>query len=195
MSLAQITEKIRSDAGLEAKEIISRANAAAQDILRRAEEEGDSVRSAFARRFDVERPEIFRRREIVASLDVKKMLLRSRRDVIDDVYTAALDKLRRLPKDQYLSFCEALLASAVTTKEEVLCIGADEKYLDKAWLDSYNQRHGSKLTLADEPAGISGGFILENGRVGVNCSWEMLLRMAREKSEADVIRRLFQPAG
>lgn len=194
MSLAQIIEKVKSDAAREAEEIIAKANVQAESIIQRAEEENDAVRSGYARRFDVERPEIFRRREIVANLDVKKMRLQAQRDIINDVYAATLQKLCCMGRDEYLCFFSTLLDNAVTTQEETVRVGEAEKYCDTAWLEAYNQQKGTWLVLADEKADIAGGFILENGRIGVNCSWEMLIQIAQEKLEADVIKRLFQPA-
>ena len=93
MSLAQITEKIRNDAQSEADEILSKAKAKAQTIKEKAEEEKDIIKSSFDLRFQKERPEILRRREIVADLDVKKMMLRSRRDLISNVYAESLKKM------------------------------------------------------------------------------------------------------
>lgn len=194
MSLAQIIEKVKNDAAREAEEIVAEANAQAENILRRTEEENDAVKSGYARRFEVERPEIFRRREIVANLDVKKMVLQAQRNLVSDVYAVALQKLCGMGRDEYLGFCSALLDGAVTTKEETVRVGSAEKYCDKEWLEAYNQKNGARLVLAEETADIAGGFILENGRIGVNCSWEMLIQMAQEKLEADVIKRLFQPA-
>lgn len=195
MSLAQITEKIRNDALREAEEILAGANAKAQNIAQRAEEENDSVKTTFARRFEEEKPEILKRREIVAKLDVKKMMLRSRRDVVRDVYSAALAGLRDLERSEYLSFCAALLKAAVATQEEIVRVGAGEKYIDEAWIEDYNQKTGAKLVLSEDTLeGITGGFILENGRISVNCSWEMLIPIAQEKFDADVIKRLFQSA-
>lgn len=196
MSLAQITEKIRKDAEREAEEIIAKANAQAEVIRRRASEENDALKSGFERRYEAERPEIFRRREVVAGLDVKKMMLKARRDVINDVYALALEKFKSLGREEYLGFCAVLLNGAVASGKETVLVGTGEKYIDAACVDSYNQKNGCKLTLAEERlSGISGGFILEDGRIGVNCSWEMLLQIAREKYEADIIKRLFQLVG
>lgn len=196
MSLAQITEKIRKDAEREAEEIISKANTQAEEIRRRASEENDALKSSFERRYEAERPEIFRRREVVAGLDVKKTMLQAQRDVINDVYAEALEKLRGLGREEYLDFCARLLNGAVSSKEETIRVGAEEKYIDAEWVESYNRKNGDRLVLAEERAGdISGGFILEDGRIGVNCSWEMLLQIAQEKFEADIIKRLFQSAG
>lgn len=194
MSLAQITEKIINDATREAEAIVDKAKSQAEDIARRTQEENDTVKSSYDRRFELEKPEIFRRREIVANLDVKKMSLQSQRDIIRDVYVIALEKMKGMPKEEYLAFCEALLGNAVSTKEEIVTVGANEKFIDQAWIDEYNKKNGAKLTLADKKADISGGLILTNGKIDVNCSWEMLIKIAQEKFEADVVKRLFKTA-
>lgn len=194
MSLAQITEKIRNDAQKEADEILSKAKAQAASITGRAAMECAEIQAGFDDRFGAERPEILKRREIVADIDAGKMMLGVKRELIKDVYRGALEKMKALPKDEYLAFCAELLDGAVSTKDEQVAVGEDEKHIDGAWLDSYNAAHGTNLTLADERAEISGGFILKRGRISVNCSWEMLLKVSQEKQESDVVKRLFPSA-
>ncbi|HIT04856.1 MAG TPA: hypothetical protein IAC22_10160 [Candidatus Caccocola faecipullorum] len=194
MSLAQITEKIRNDAQKEADEILSKAKAQAEAITSKAEKECAGIQEGFDERFGAERPEIIKRREIVADIDVSKMMLSAKRELIEDVYRGALEKMKALPKDKYLAFCADLLDGGVTTKDELVVVGDGEKYIDAAWLDSYNASHGTKLALAGEKADIAGGFILRRGRISVNCSWEMLLKVSQEKQESDVVKRLFPSA-
>ena len=191
MSLAQITEKIKGDAMREAEEILSKAQAQAELITQRAAEEVDAIKSSFMRRFEVERPEIFHRREIVAALDVNKMMLKSKRDLIEDVYMLTLEKMKNLEHADYIAFCETLLDQAVLTKEEEIQIAPDEKHLDQPWLDAYNDRHGAKLVFSATTPQIAGGFILVRDRISTNCSWDMLIQVAREKQESDVVKRLF----
>ena len=191
MSLAQITEKIRSDAQREADEILAKARVRAELIAQRAEEEIDSIKSGFIRRFEVERPEIFRRREIVANLDVKKMMLQSSRDLIQDVYDIALEKMKTMDRDDQIKLCEALLKKAIKTKDEELEVSANEKYLDQAWLDGFTRENGTNLVFSERKPDIAGGFILTRGRISTNCSWDMLIRIAQEKQESDVVKRLF----
>ena len=181
MSLAQITEKIRNDAQKEADEILAKAKAQAEALTSRADRECAEIQAGFDDRFGAERPEIMKRREIVANIDVSKMMLSAKRELIEDVYRGALEKMN-------------LLDGAVSTKDEQVVVGEDEKYIDGAWLDSYNAGHGTKLAFADERAEISGGFILRRGRISVNCSWEMLLKVSQEKQESDVVKRLFPSA-
>lgn len=194
MSLAQITEKIKSNAQKEADEIIAKAASQAELITKRAQEQNDVLKSDFARRFEKERPEIFRRREIVANLDVKKMMLESKRGLIADVYSQALDKMSKMDGAQYKALCEAMLDAAVKTKDEELQVSASEQQLNQAWLDGYNASHGTQLKFSDVKPDIAGGFILTRGKISANCSWDMLVRVAQEKQESDVVKRLFPAA-
>ena len=147
-----------------------------------------------AKKFEKERPEIFRRREIVANLDVKKMMLESKRGLIADVYSQALDKMSKMDGAQYKALCEAMLDAAVKTKDEELQVSASEQQLNQAWLDGYNASHGTQLKFSDVKPDIAGGFILRRGKISANCSWDMLVRVAQEKQESDVVKRLFPAA-
>ena len=194
MSLAQITEKIRSDAQKEADNILAKAKAKTELITQRAGEEVDSIKSGFIRRFEVERPEIFRRREIVANLDVKKMMLQSSRNLIQDVYDTSLEKMKMIDKADYVKLCEALLKCATTTKNEEIEVSSEEKYLDQAWLDGFNKENGTNLVFSEKKLDIAGGFVLTRGKISTNCSWDMLVQIMKEKQESDVVKRLFPSA-
>ena len=47
------------------------------------------------------------------------------------------------------------------------------------------------ITLSEETRDMRGGFVLVDGNVEVNCSFEMLVRLQREKLEKDVAKALF----
>ena len=192
MSLAQIIGKIEHDAREEAQKILDRAKEQEAAVNREAEAEVKKLEDAAKERFDRERPEIFKRRDIVARLDVNKLHLGAQRRLIQDVFDGALEKLRSLDKDAYLAFCKALLKKAAETGKETLVPAKDEKYIDKAWLDQFNAENDTKISLSETRGDFSGGFVLNNGRIGINCSWEMLMQAARERLETEVVKRLFQ---
>lgn len=194
MSLAQITEKIKNDAQLEADAILTKAKAQIEQVTKQAADESKNISNDYESRFNAEKPEIFRRREIVANLDVKKKHLKAGRDLINDVYNSALEKMKQLDRGEYLSLCESLLAAAVSTQDEQIVVSADERYIDKDWVDAYNKKKNTKLVLSDEKAEIAGGFILVQGKIRTNCSWDMLIQVAQEKNESDVVKRLFPSA-
>ncbi|MDR3331572.1 MAG: V-type ATP synthase subunit E [Synergistaceae bacterium] len=191
MSLAQITQKIESDARAEAKKILERSAEQEAEVKRQTEAEVKKLEDSAKTRFDKERPEIFKRREIVARLDVGKLHLGSQRRLIQDVFNGGLERLKSLGKDQYTAFFGRLLKEAVNTGDEVIELSKDEKFINKEWLDKFNADNKARITISDERQDFSGGFVLNNGRISINCSWEMLIRAAQEKMETEVVRRLF----
>ena len=191
MSLAQITEKIEQDARSEAKNILDRAREQEKQTKASADSEIKKLEEAAQARFKRERPEIFKRRDIVARLDVEKLHLASQRTLIRDVFDGTLARLKALPKEEYLSFCERLLKEATETGDEELQVSKDEKFIDKTWLDNFNAKNKTKISLSAEGQDFSGGFVLGRGRVSINCSWEMLMQAAKERLETEVVKRLF----
>jgi V/A-type H+-transporting ATPase subunit E len=191
MSLAQITEKIERDARDEADKILERSREQAGAIKRETEAEVRRLETSAQERFEREKPEIFRRREIVAKLDVQKIHLDAERRLINEVFEGGLERLTKLGKKEYAGFCALLLKEASETGDEELELGSDEKILDAAWLDAFNKGNNARIELSDRKGDFSGGFILSSGRIAVNCTWEMLIQAASEKMENEVVRRLF----
>ncbi|MDR0652128.1 MAG: V-type ATP synthase subunit E [Synergistaceae bacterium] len=191
MSLAQITEKIGREAREEADNILSRAREQESGVKQDIEAEVRRIEQTARERFEKERPEIFKRSEIVAKLDVEKIRLGAQRRLISEVYLEGLNRLGRLDKKAYTAFCEKLLKKAVESGDEAIEFSNGEKYLDAAWLEAFNKKNGSKIQLSERRGDFSGGFMLHKDRIAVNCTWEMLIQAASERLESEVVRRLF----
>jgi len=99
--------------------------------------------------------------------------------------------LTDLAQDKYLGFVHKLLEKAVVTGEEILLVGKNERHIDGAWLDNYNASHKTSISFSGDRLPISGGFVLRNGKIDINCSWDMLVGSIRPELESDVIKRLF----
>lgn len=191
MSLADIKIKIETDARKEAEGILEKARTEAHQILADADSTKEQIAREYRERLDKDHPEILRRREIVAQLDVKKLRLEARRTLIEEAFQSACQYLGKLPKEQYASFAETLLKNAVSSGKESVLVGPNESVINQAWLDSFNEREGTKLTLSREKAKTDAGFVVRNGRVDINCSFKMLVDWLREELETDVVSRLF----
>lgn len=189
--MSDIKAKIEADARAEASEILAAAQAHVEAIRRETEDEIRRMGELQKARFEKENPEILRRKEIVAKLDVNKEDLAARRGLIDEAFNEAEAKMAAMQGEAVKRLAETLLSKAVETKEETFIVGRGEKTLDAGWLKAYNEKNGSNLKMAEEEAPFSGGFILRRGLIDVNCSWEMLIRTAREELEAETVRRLF----
>ncbi|HRV97996.1 MAG TPA: V-type ATPase subunit subunit G family protein, partial [Aminobacteriaceae bacterium] len=93
MSLADIKKKIENDARDEAGRILEKARENVEAIKKNAADEIKKMENGYSDRFKKEQPEILRRREIVAGLDVKKIELGVRQQAITDAFQSALKTL------------------------------------------------------------------------------------------------------
>lgn len=191
MSLAEIKKKIEADAQEEAGKILEKARSVVESIKKEADGEIKKIEDTYGERFRKEQPEILRRREIVAALDVKKIELGQKQKTIAGAFSQALSLLSDLPGEEYLSLVESLLLKATESGDETVVISAKEKHITQEWLAGFNEKHGKKLVLDEEKRPISGGFIMKKGKIETNCSWDMLIRWVRDDIEADVVKRLF----
>jgi len=191
MSLADIKAKIDADATEERKKILENAENQVKVISGEADRTVEAIRQDFSERLKQERPEVMRRRDIVAELDVRKEDLAARRKIIEETFTSALKILGSAPADRYSRIMEKLLLEAMESKDEIVIVGSRENVISPKWISDFNGKHGTGVSLSDKKAPIIGGFILRKGRVDTNCSWEMLLESLRTDLEAEIVDRLF----
>ena len=87
-----------------------------------------------------------------------------------------------------------LAAQAASKGTEALIFSAaDRARLGKAVVVAANQKLGDKgqLTLSQETRPMQGGFILSDGVVEVNCTFETLVRLQRNTLSTQVADVLF----
>ncbi|HON33806.1 MAG: V-type ATP synthase subunit E [Thermovirgaceae bacterium] len=191
MSLADIKAKIETDARNEAKEILGQYRAQADEILAGARRESEMLGKKLQERISHEEGEVRKRKAIVADLEVRKLMLGAKRELVDLVYKKAMEILSSLPRDRYVGFMTKLLGSPEVSGDEEVFLCKGERTLDQKWLDEVNAQKKSNLTLSQERVHGSGGFVLRKGRIDINCTWDVLLSRVREDMEAEVVDRLF----
>ena len=191
MGLSDIKKKIEAEAQEEIKEILSKAENEVVRLKENTKKKLDETKKLYSERFEKERPEILRRREIVANLDVARIQLGTKQTLIGKSFDEALSILAELPGDRYLGFVDKLLKKAVETGKEVILVGNGENKITQDWLNDYNNQNSTRLTLSGDRLPISGGFILRNERIDTNCSFDMLINWIRDDIETDVVTKLF----
>lgn len=191
MALADIRKKIEQDAAAEAAKLLDEAKKQADALNKDADAEIAKSKAYYDGLYEAEAPEVRRRAQIIANLDVNRITLGAKQEVIGQAFDGALKALLALPKDKYLGFMETLLNQAVTTGDEELLVSPKEKYIDQAFIDNYNSAKGKKLTISAEKAPIEGGFILRKGKISTNCSLKKLIDWIKGDLESDVTARLF----
>ena len=132
-----------------------------------------------------------------ARLQAKNNILGVKQDMISKAFDKAKADIIGMPEEDYLEFlAEQACAAAISGEEAIVVNAADKARLGSKIADAANAKlsaAGKKaaLALSDETANISGGLILKQGNVTVNCSVEALIELSRESLSVKVANVLF----
>ena len=107
-------------------------------------------------------------------------------------FKLALEKLLALPQEKYVALLADLAVQAAPNGQGKLIFSqADRARVGKAVVLAANEKLNGSLTLAEETRPMNGGFILSDGRVEVNCSFETLVRLQKAELTGKVTGVLF----
>jgi len=192
--IEKITQRIDADAQAEIDRITAEAREQAGQIT--AKYQAQAARETADRRARNEKNAAQREERLVsvAELEARKRNLAARQSMVEEAFDLALKKLCSMPDSAYVETTARLMAkaapdgcgTAVFSREKHDSVGA-------AAVAAANRLLGSKgkLTISDEVRPIQGGFILVNGSVEVNCTFETLVRLQRGSMAGEAARRLF----
>ena len=129
----------------------------------------------------------------MAQMEGRKAELGAKQEVIEEAFALALQKLLALPEDKYVELLAGLAAKASVTGKETLIFSAkDRDTVGKKVVDAASALvNGGAFTLSNETRAISGGFVLSDGAVEVNCSFATLVRLQKTEITGEVSRVLF----
>ena len=132
-----------------------------------------------------------------ADMECRKLELAAKQELLQQSFDAALEELCALPQERYVTLLSALAVEASSSGRERMILSArDADRLGEEIVKAANaalQRAGRRgeLTLSQETRPIPGGFILAEGDVELNCAFDTLVRLQREKLEKEVAAILF----
>lgn len=187
-----IIQRLNTDAKAETDALLDKARQEAAAITARYQAQADREAAELAARNQRNAAEREERLVSAAQMEARKTVLAAKQAVMEEVYAKALDKLQSLPQERCTEVLVSLLEQAAPQgKGEVLFSARDRETLGRAAVDAANARTGGSLTLSAETAGISGGFILRDGSVEVNCAFDTLIRLQKTETAGQVAQRLF----
>ena len=104
----------------------------------------------------------------------------------------ALEILCSMPREEYLSLLVRLLKAAGGKGDEKIALSAkDRDEIGETLVERANKELNAHYTLAGEAADIRAGLVLISKECDVNCSFETLLALSREKTERGAAKLLF----
>jgi V/A-type H+-transporting ATPase subunit E len=197
MALDDILRKIKADAQAEADAILSAAHAERERVLqeagRRAQAAAQRIEATGRTRAD----EAKRKDLATANVEVRRIVLEAKRQVLNEVFERALDRLGDLPDGEYRELLAGLAAQgALSGSEQIVVSQRDRERLGDGFPAMVNQLLQARglpgnLSYSQRTRALRGGLVLSAGDIEMNMSFERTLASLRESLEPEVATTLF----
>lgn len=190
--MEKITARMKEDAARSLSEL----NAQTERELRRIREESaaraEKERETAGGHAHLAAQERYERLCSAADMETRKLTLSAKQEVLAETYDRALEILCSMPREEYLSLLVHLLKAAGGKGDEKIALSAkDRDEMGETLVERANKELNAHYTLAGEAADIRAGLVLISEECDVNCSFEMLLALSREKTERGAAKLLF----
>ena len=186
-----IVSKILRDADEKAEAILKDAHDKAGEMIAIANADGRDRRREAETQASLKIPELKRRSASVAELEVKKLALAARQEILGETFDKTLDKLCALPDNEYLSLIESMIKAVASDGDVVVISSRDEKRITAAFIAKIAKEKGISLKLSSSFGDFKGGVVLESAGCDKNMSFEVELASLRETLEPKVSAKLF----
>ena len=190
--IEKITRRIQEDTQLEIDRILDEARGEAAQIIERNRAQAEAEKTALRDRNEKAAAEREEWLVSVAQMEARQVSLAAKQEMVEKAYDLALEKLCAMPEEQYTEVVAGLIAQAAPDgRGEVIFNAEDAKRIGEAAVTFANKKLNGKLTLSQETRPVRGGFILKNGNVEVNGTFETLVRLQRGQTAGAVAKTLF----
>lgn len=191
--IEKITQRIETDTQAEIDRILGDARAEADDITDRYQAQANNEAAELAAKNQKAAAEREERLVSTAQMEARKVGLAAKQEMVEKAYALALEKLCSMPDEKYVqTVADLLVQAAPNGRGAVIFAPAERERIGEAAVRAANEKlHGGKLTLAEETRPLKGGFILSDGKVEVNCSFDTLVRLQKTETAGEVAKRLF----
>lgn len=196
--IEKITERLMADASAETAALKAESDGRCAQIRaeneRRAQNEYERLVAEGAK----ETEQRAQRMDRTAGLEARKSILSMKQQQVQSAFELAREKIVSLPEQDYVGFlARQAAAAAVTGQEELIFsdedrarVGAKVTKAANALLSGTDKY--AMLTLSEATRPMSGGLILKQGDIEVNCTVDTLLELQRAQLAAQVAEVLFE---
>ena len=187
--IERIAARIREDAEQEIARMNQEATEQVEAIQAQAQAQASREREEILARGRRAADERLERLKSAALMQRRTLELGARQEVLAEAFEKALDQLCSLPDEKMVSLLASLaLQAAPGGRGRLIFSPQGRTQIGAAVVAKANE---ALAALAQETRPLRGGFILADGPVEVNCSFEAMLRLRREALEKPVAEILF----
>lgn len=181
-----IIEKILSDARAIVNSTLEEANIFCTDEISVAQNDVKVYREKNMAESYLEREEIIRRKITVANLEVKKLVLQAKQELIGVAFTQAVDAIKN-DTVSYQKLVERMINMA-NDGDIVTFSQLDKDLFDEKWLKAHTNKN---VKINKDYGTFCGGVILEGKGSDKNMTLEVELDSVRNNHEPEIAATLF----
>lgn len=191
----KLLEKILGEAQLQIEENLKQAKEEAAGIINSAHKEADKRKTEILKKAEVDASDLRKRMLAISGLEIRKKVLRTKQDVVEEAFSKALIKLNSMSKEAYEGAIAGMIVSLAKTGDEEIILSKTDKNFSPDFLNKVNSMLISKgmlgsLRISDEARDFNGGFILKAGDIEINNTFDALLKMKHDELEFEVVKIL-----
>ena len=196
--IEKITARIAADAEAECQAIRAESEKKCAEIRAENDKKAQEEYWRLVREGVKDTEQRVQRMARTAALEAKKSVLSMKQEAVSRAFDEAQKLIAALPEADYVAFlAREAAAASITGEEEVILNAADRAKVGAKAVRRANELLAAQgrtgvLTLADETRSMSGGLILQQGDIEVNCTVDTLLDLSRGELAARVAEVLFE---
>ena len=190
----RITEKILDQARLQAENKVAYSKEAIEKAEASLEKRFDRTMEAEKKRATDEGAESAKRVIANVKLEGRKKKLATRQDAVNLVFDRAVKKMAGLPEKEYVRFLANIAMPALEKgKNELILNTRDRDSVGIKIIEILGEKvPDMNVAVSEETVSSSGGLVVRNGDIQTNLTLESIIRLEREKLEADVVGLIFE---
>jgi len=187
--LDAIKERILFIAEDKASDIDYAAQKQIDRMLNEAEKEAGSIKLKYEESAKRECENIMRRANSLAVSDRRKIILSARQKIVEDVLQKALESMANLPEEKKKEIYLKMLENTCSgDKSETVKFNSKDKIIAAGILEKLNK----PVKLIEDTGNFSGGFILYNGNIEMNMTFDMTIHHYRSELISIAANTLFK---
>lgn len=187
--LEEIIEKIIKDAINKANSTSEEANTKASEIIEVANNDARIYIEKNMQESYLERDDIIKRKISAANLETRKMILKTKQDLISQAFEEAVIEIKSNP-----SKYKVLIAKMIEKAEDgdkIVISKEDKDFISDTFVQEVLAKKKIKASVSDTYGDFSGGIIIKGKYADKNMSLEVELAGIRDEKEPEIVNLLF----
>lgn len=180
-----IIDRIMAEADKEIEAFMLEGKREADAIMKAAEEKSRREKESYRKNAEEEARKARAKEISGAEMEAKKAILREKQDILEEIIAEAKKRLENLPDAEYAKVIGGMLERLDESQGKEVIVSAK----DKARLADVVKEKG--YVLSDETRDIDSGFVVKNGDIEYNYSFDAIIMVQKEEMQITAAKILF----